>query len=196
MAEHEGVAAFEAYIFFYVFCIQNTFLDESHLLLAERATGSVEEDKVVVLLRIAQNDIELIEGRVEDVAPQRPTVVSKVVIAYHGIERIINILIAEGVTRFCAVQTLTVTSTQFILRYFMEVFICIFALELLQRIIQVDIVLGFCVGNVAQVSIEKVVVVESYLQHLSQATGVVGDMAVCSYEEGVIDAIYPLVFVI
>ena len=96
MAEHEGVAAFEAYIFFYVFCIQNTFLDESHLLLAERATGSVEEDKVVVLLRIAQNDIELIEGRVEDVAPQRPTVVSEVVIAYHGIERIINILIAES----------------------------------------------------------------------------------------------------
>ena len=60
---------------------------------------------------------------------------------------------------------------------FLEILLSIILLGPLYALVESDVVLGLRVGDIAQVGIEQVVVVETYLEHLVHTAGIV---SICS----------------
>ena len=65
------------------------------------------------------------------------------------------------------------------------VFLCIGHLRFFDAFGEVDVILGLGVGNVAQMGIEQVVVVESNLEHLVYAAQVGRHVAVGAHQKGI-----------
>ena len=65
------------------------------------------------------------------------------------------------------------------------VLLTILLLGIRDDLIEGDVVFSLCVGNVAQVGIEQVIVIDAYLQHLTHTSRIRRQMAVGSYKKGV-----------
>ena len=154
-------------------------MNQFHLALAESAACRVEEDEVVAnrlaIFVISAIDIKFIERRFENIAPQSPSVVGKVVVADNGVERELDIVVFSA-NHVVWVDFLAPPPILVLL----VVLIHIIFFGILNKLVKNDVIFRFRVGYVAQMTIEQVVVLKPDAKHFVHAAPVGGQMAVGS----------------
>ncbi len=138
------------------------------------------DGKVSVVKKV--EDIDLVEGRVEDIAPQGPAVVGDVMVAYHREEGEGDFLIGGAERVFVLVGV----GHPFVLVFLVVILFHITEFGFFQQGVQGNVVLGLGIGYVSEVGVEEVVVLKADGQHLVHAAGVCGEVAVGPYQEGVV----------
>ena len=93
--EHEGVAIHGGSVV--IFPVQDPPVDQVDLRLPEGTAGGIQEDEVVEddVITQVHDHVDLIEGRVEDIGPQGPSVPRDVVVSHNREERIDNLVVQE-----------------------------------------------------------------------------------------------------
>ena len=183
MGEDEGVPVRRSP--FGILSIQHTLVDQVDLRLPERSAGGVQEDQVVKsdLPVLQEHDhVDLVEGGMKDIGPQGPPVVRDIMIPYDREKRIHDLVIqVHGGLLFLRVVAHILVSI-----YLAEVFLHVTLLGFLQEGIQGDVILRLGIGDIPQVRIEKVIVIQADFQHLVHAGGIIRNMAVRAHEERVV----------
>ena len=136
------------------------------------------EDDVPILLD--NEDIDLIERRMENIGPQRPTVVGDVVVADHREERVGDLVVGHRRSAGAVINIMITVIRHGIMGSDITV------LRFMDQGVQRDVVFRLGIGDIPQVGIEQVVVPQADGKHLVHAARIGGQVAVGADDEGII----------